>query len=644
VSGLFAIVGAPSSTEEGAAARMLEASRPRGGDRSRIWTADDCLIGACRSDWEMGPDFADGELVLERASVVVAADASLYYREDLRRALRARGVRADGESASQLIAAAYQAWGAGLVDALEGDYAFVLWDRQRRQLVAACDFTGSRPLHFAQVGDRLVLASALTAVTAHPAVSRDYNRLALAECLIGASSTRPEETVYQAVQRLPAGARLVWRPGAAPDIQRYWEPPVFDRGEGPSATEAAEQLRAVLRAAVRERLATAGPTAVWTSGGYDSPAILALGQTAAKQAGHGPVVPVSMSYPEGDPGREDELITAVAARLNTRVRWTQVGDVPGFQEAAEWARLRDEPFAHPYEQWNRTLARGARLVDARVVLGGNGGDQFFSVSPVFLADLARSGHWLTLMREASAIGLGVRRFRDLFHWTFQPHLPGSALELARRMSGKALRPHLQSQIPGWLELDRATIEALRERQWTYALRRPGESFGSAETSWYLTTSFGQRICATVARVGLDEGVETRSPMYDRRVIEFMARRPREDRFARGETKRLLRRAMAGLLPESHLAPRRGRTGLPHRYLQRARREAMPGWMAAVGHETRLGALGLVNVAALRQAVERYLATPKWEGTLGGELFNVFSTEFWLREHGVPQLTPQAKVA
>lgn len=419
---------------------------------------------------------------------------------------------------------------------------------------------------------------------------------------------------------------------------------MFDRGEGPNAVEAAEQLRAVLRAAVRERLAASGTTAVWTSGGYDSPSILALGDAAAKLAGYGPVVPVSMSYPEGDPGREDELITVVANRLQAKVRWTQVGDVPGFPDVAEWARRRDEPFAHPYEQWNRALARGARQADARVVLGGNGGDQFFSVSPVFLADLCRSGHWLTLLREASAMGLGPRHFRDLFHWTVQPLLPASVLNLARRVSGKALRPHLQSPIPDWLEFDRATVDALVERQWTYALRRPGESYSSAETSWYLMTSFGQRICATVAQVGLDEGVETRSPMYDRRVVEFMARRPREDRFARNETKRLLRRAMAGLLPETHLAARRARTGLPGRYLRRARREAVPQWIQALGSETILGSLGLVNVASLRQSAERYLGTPRWEGTLGGELFNAFSSEFWLREHGESQLSPRVKVA
>jgi asparagine synthase (glutamine-hydrolysing) len=640
LSGILAILGVPGSIEEAASRRMLDATRPRGADRTQFWSSEDGVMGVCRADWELGADFASGDLLVEHSHLVLAADARLYYRDDLLARLRARGVQPAGESPGHLIAAAYLAWGTDLVDVLEGDFGFILWDRRQRLLLAACDFAGSRPLHFASVAGRLILASGLNGVAAHPLVSRQLNRLAIAELLIGASSTRVEETVYQEIRRLPAGARLLWRPGQTPSVERYWEPPRFDRGEGPQAPQAAEQLREVLAGAVRERLAVSGPTAVMTSGGYDSPAILAL----ASAAGKGRAVPVSMSYPEGDPGREDELIGAVGSHLGTPITWLQVGEVPGFPDLTDWARRRDEPFAHPYEEWNRALMGGARRTGARVVLGGNGGDQFFSVSPVFLADLCRAGQWVSLAREARSMGLGPRRFRDLFHWTVQPLLPTAAHRLAQWIRGRALRPHLQSPVPSWFELDGPTLQELSERQWRYDLRRPSESFGSAETSWYLTTSFGQRICATVAQVGLDAGVETRSPMYDRRVIEFMASRPREDRFALGETKRLLRQAMTGLLPEAHLAPRKARTGLPHRYLHRARREALPVWLEHLGHRTILEDVGLINVGTLRQAVERYLGTPRWEGHLGGELFDAFSVEFWLREHSTGVSTAQAKVA
>jgi asparagine synthase (glutamine-hydrolysing) len=593
----------------------------------------------------MGRDFAGGVLVLELDQLIVAADATLYYRDDLRRALRSAGVRSQGDSPSHLIAAAYQAWGPSLLDALEGDFAFVLWDRRRRQLLAARDFAGSRPLFFAQAGDRLVLGSSLTAVAGYPGVSRELNRLALAEDLIGSASMAVRETAFQAVERLPAGASLRWQPGSAPRIEQFWAPPVFERGEGPAFDEAAEQLRALLRAAVRERLAGDGVTGVWMSGGYDSPAVFALAHGVVRGPGQANVVPVSMSYPVGDPGREDELIEAVGRHLGRPIHWVPVADVPGLPDAWDWAGQRDEPFAHPYEQWNRALAAGSRAVGARVILGGNGGDQFFGISPVFLADLLKAGRWRQLLGEVRAIGFGRRDYRELFHWAFQPALPPAFLKLARRLrGGRPLKAHLQTPVPGWLGLDATTVEALWQRQWHYGVRRPDESFGSAETSWYLQAAFGQRIASSVSGFVQQAGVEARSPMYDRRVLEFMARRPREDRFARGETKRLLRRAMTGLLPAEHLAPRPTRTGRPSAYLHRVRLEALPRWFEAAGPSLRLAELGLAEPVAVRSALRRYLANPEWQGELGAQLFNLLATEFWIRAHAQPTISATALVA
>ena len=645
MSGIAIVLGVPGQGEESAGRAMLNHLRPRGSDQHQWWAGQTGLIGVCRAGWELGADFAGGVLVLEEPDLVVAADASLYYLDELRRALRGAGVQPRGDSPSHLIAAAYRAWGSDFVGELEGDFAFVLWDRARCRLVAARDFAGSRPLYFACAGDRLVVASSPAAVAAHPAVSRELNPLALAEDLIGASSMAVQETVFRAVERLPAGARLLWQPGGAPRVDRFWEPPRFDRSEGPESAEAAEQLRALLRAAVRERLATGGPTAVWMSGGYDSPAVFALALTCSGHGSREQVAPVSMSYPRGDPGREDELIEAVGSHLGGRIHWVDSAMVPGLPDPWEWAARREEPFAHPYEEWNRALAAGSRETGARVILGGNGGDQFFGVSPVFLADLLRAGRWRDLWGEARAMGLGRRSYRDFFHWAIQPAMPPVLLDFARwARGGRPLRAHLQSAVPGWLGLDQATVQALWQRQWHYGLRRQDETFGSAETAWYLQASFGQRIVSSVVGFLQQAGVEARSPMYDRRVIEFMARRPREDRFARGETKRLLRRAMGGLLPAEHLAPRPTRTGLPSAYLHRARLAALPLWAEAAGPQLRLADLGLVNPGGLRAALDRYLGNPEWEGKLGGQLFNVFAAEFWIRTHTGSSVAATAMVA
>jgi asparagine synthase (glutamine-hydrolysing) len=634
LSGLVAVLGPPVVEEEAHAKAILARLATRGADRAQWWRGESQLIGVCRADWELGPSFAGGVMVLEEEHLVVAADASLYYVDDLRRALRGADAAPRGHSPSHLIAAAYRAWGDRMLERLEGDYAFLLWDRQRHRLVAARDFAGSRPLYFSYRDGRLILASSPVAVVTHPAVPRTLNRLAIGEDLIGSSSMAVGETAFSAVERLPPGAKLVWHPGATPRTEQFWEPPRFERNEGPGEGEAAGELRELLGRAVGERLAVDGATAVWTSGGYDSPAVFALGLAASGPAGRGPVFPVSMSYPPGDPGREDELIEAVGKFLGVSIHWIDVGSVPGLPDPWTWADRRDEPFAHPYEEWNRALAATSHQGGARVVLGGNGGDQFFGVSPVFLADLLRAGQWRELVAEARGLGFRRRDIRSLFHWAVQPSLPAAVLGMAARIrGGRPLRAHLQSPVPPWLTIDPLTTRCLLERQWHYGLRKPGETLGSAETRWYLTSAFGQRIATSVVGFAQQTGVEARSPMYDQRVIEFMARRPRADRFAQGETKRLLRRAMTGLLPADHLAPRMTRTGLPSAYLHRVRLAALPVWRESLGKTLQVTELGLASEAGLSDAMDRFLKNPEWEGRLGGQLFNILAAEFWIRAHG-----------
>jgi asparagine synthase (glutamine-hydrolysing) len=92
----------------------------------------------------LGADFA-GVTVLEEDGLVVAADASLYYRAELHAALLVAGRPPRGPSASHYLLAAWRA-GAVLVERLEGDFAFVLWNERERRLLAARDFQGTRPL------------------------------------------------------------------------------------------------------------------------------------------------------------------------------------------------------------------------------------------------------------------------------------------------------------------------------------------------------------------------------------------------------------------------------------------------------------------------------------------------------------------
>jgi asparagine synthase (glutamine-hydrolysing) len=248
MSVIAAVVG--PATDERVLRRMLAAGH-RDADVVEVAHGDGAAIAVARPAWAL-EQLAGGVGVLAEGELLVAADATLYYRDELRRRLAEAGVSPAGESPSHLVAAAYRAWGARCAERLEGDFAFVLWDGAARRLVAASDFTGKRPLFHARVGESHAVASLIGAVAGHPGCPSELNVAAIAEDVAGLTGSRVE-TWCRAVSRLPAGHTLVLergQPTAA--VAPHWQPPPFDdRGAG-SLDDGAEELLALLTRAVDE--------------------------------------------------------------------------------------------------------------------------------------------------------------------------------------------------------------------------------------------------------------------------------------------------------------------------------------------------------------------------------------------------------
>lgn len=602
---------------------MLNRMSRRGNDRREVWTGGGATLAVSRYSWELEQDFSGRILLVVEPDLVVAADATILYRDDLLRRLNAAGVPPSGTTSSHLIAAAYRAWGEHCTSRLEGDFAFILWDRRARRTLCSRDFLAKRPLYYAETPAGLVVASTIGGLVEHHHVSDELEPAAIAAAAAGMNAAGPE-TCYRAVRVVPGASDLSWTQGHRAGPTRHWEPTVRE-DDSLSFEEAAEHLGDLLTEAVRERLAQSGPSTVWMSGGWDSPAVFAAGQShLASTRSHRPLTPVSISYPPGDPGREDELITEIAARWNVPVHWVDINTIPLFDSAAA---TTDEPFRHLYEHWNRALARGTRASGSRIALDGNGGDQVFQVSPVYLADLLRQGRWLELRQDWRA--LGGRGFKPFFRTAIQPNLPEPLLRAAAVLRGGRRLPHYGERwTPGWLVPEFVRRSGLIERERAH-LPEAGGSRAAAECAWYWKSPFFHRVLAHLAGFALEHGVELRSPLADRRIVEFGLSRPRVERASGMETKRLLRRAMVGLLPDNVLAPRVARTGTTNGFSHREMTTWFPVLLDELLSEPmRLEELGIVSAAAFREAAGRYRSRNQAE--LRVALFCTYQTERWLR--------------
>ena len=607
--------------------RMLERMERRGSGDAVLTFESGALLALRRHDWEAGMAGASRAGVVRCGSISVIADASLYYRAELREALDAAGEPSASDDAGELIAAAYRAWAEDGVRKLEGDFAFVVWDAHRSRLVAARDFCGKRPLYYGEFEGGIIVASDPAAIALHPSVDRGWNAAALAEDA-AAMTGSADETAYRGVKRVPPGARVVWDAASGARLERYWHPPVFRDAGRP--TDGAEELRGLITRAVAERLDGAAATVVWLSGGWDSPAVFAASRRyAATRTEIPPALPLSVSYPTGDPGREDELIEAICAHWGERPRFLDSRRVPVLARAAAAAVARPEPFPHPFEVLNRTMSRETRALGARVVLDGGGGDQLFQVSSVYLADLFERFRWIRLAREWRARRAGVRR---MFKLSIQPTLPDAALRLATFLrGGRALSDTSdERRPPAWIRADAVRELALLERERRH-LEAPRQlSRAARESHLYLTLPLFGRMAQYLGEFALEEGLEHRSPLYDQRLVEFAAARPVHERRSFGETKRLLRRSMRGLLPDHVLAPRPYRTGVTIGYLVRGLRAKLGPWIDECLRDPVLADLGILEPAAARSAWHEFLRTGDRQTAVS--LYITIETELWLRTH------------
>jgi asparagine synthase (glutamine-hydrolysing) len=598
-----------------------------GSARGRLWRSDDGVVGLRveREPWEDAAWLAGSMLVTTRGGVSVVADATLYGRSELAAALSAAGERVAADApAAELIAASYRAFGAVSLLRLNGDFAFVLWDAARGELLVGRDFAGTRPLFYATDAQRALAASTLDGIAALGGAYPSFDRFGLAESASGLADAEGR-TCYAGVRSVPPGRVLrIDRSLRVAEVAR-WSAPTFDTGSATSFTDAAVALRDVLRTAVMDRMSPE-TTAVWMSGGYDSSSVFATARAALAAGARGSVDTISVSYPVGDQGREDEIIERILAHHGATGRWIDGAELPLLGDVASNAERRDEPFAAMYDGFFRAASREARAAGARVALSGHGGDVLFDSSLVYFADLLSGLHLRTYATEWRASREALWSPAQLLEESLAPGVAEWLARTAARLTGRR-KERLHEPAP-WLRGDVA--RTIADSGWMPLERRRGESRASAVARWSLVYPFFTKSQEAAAAAARAEGVEYRMPLLDPRVLALAATRPRWERRQGARSKSLLRAAMKGMLPEDVLLPRLYKTGLTRDYLRRCVRREFPRHAEALRRESALADFGVIDPSSLPRAVEESLRDEG--GWVAGQLYFTFQTEYWLRAH------------
>jgi len=310
----------------------------------------------------------------EDGSVWAVLNGEIYNHPALQAQLRRRGHSLSSRTDTEVLVHLYEDYGDRLVHALEGMYAFAVWDSRRRRLLLARDRFGEKPLFYHAAEGRLNFASELTALSGAGARLR-ISAQAVSDFLI-LGYVSGESSILEDVRQLAPGHLLTWEAESpAPRIERYWTLPQPPATDGRHRRELAAELELLLRQAVRSRLIADVPVGVFLSGGLDS----TLVATLAAQEHAGGLRTFNVAYAAGQVN-EDRAARRTAERLGAEHAELVLGDgevrrlVP-----AALARL-DQPNGDPALVPLHALAAHARR-QITVALGGEGADELFGGYP-----------------------------------------------------------------------------------------------------------------------------------------------------------------------------------------------------------------------------------------------------------------------
>lgn len=562
---------------------------------------------------------ADQPIGGEDGSVQVMLNGEIYNYRELRQQLQERHrFRSQGDT--EAIAHLYEDVGDAAIERLDGMFALAIWDARRRRLLLARDAFGKKPLYYWSDGSRFVFGSEVKALLA-AGVPAEMEEDALGEYLAFGYVPTPR-SFYRGVHKVPAASVLVVDGSGVGRPRRYWDLE-FPR-DGAAAEvdrgEARARVRELLERAVRKRLLADVPLGVLLSGGVDSSAIAAL--VAREQRN---VKTFTIGF-EGDAFYDERPYAAEVARhLGTEHHATVVRP----DAASLMATLlhhHDEPFGDSSALPTYLVAREARR-HVTVAINGDGGDETFAGYDRFHAALL-ADRIPQLLRRAMGVGarvLPAGRHHHGFPRRLRRFAEKAALPFEERLFAWSAFMDL-GQVHALLPAPAVSRDQVLSSYQEALARQPEASLLSRILYVNARTYLLDDLLPKMDRMTMAHGLEARSPLLDRALMEYVATLPDHLKRQGSAGKVILKEATADLLPPSILRRPKHGFGVPLGTWFRG--DLKPLLTDTLLGRPRLG--GRLQVARIRHLVDEHLDGRSDHGHV---LWLLLVLELWMRKHG-----------
>lgn len=476
-----------------------------------------------------------------RTGSCIVYNGEVYNFHDLRKRLESLGFSFSSHCDTEVVLAAYDAWGDQCVNEFQGMYALAIWDRAENRIVLARDRAGIKPLYYYWDGRQLAFASEITSLVAMPSLELKISHDAVHQYLLYGYIPNPL-SIYENVRKLPAGCLMVCDLDVPrPAERRYWD--VLDHYSNPGSfgreSEIIEGLHAVLRQAVERRLISDVPLGAFLSGGIDSSLVVAL----MREVHSGTIRTFTIGFSEQE-WNEAPAAKRIADHLNTDHEELYLTEQNVLDAALTVADHSDEPFADASSIPTLMLSRLTRE-HVTVSLSGDGGDELFWGYNTY------KSRTLGLFNLVDALPSAIRRIASpILKWSRGTRFEtGGDLFDYVDFPSYFLRP---TQWRPWLyprlfrassnddrlhDIGREVVSRLGDKDHSLII-------GAMNFMGYMVDD----ILTKVDRASMSVSLEARVPILDHDVVEYAASIPSSFKSADGELKHLLKQLLATLIP------------------------------------------------------------------------------------------------
>ncbi|MEI6863761.1 MAG: asparagine synthase (glutamine-hydrolyzing) [Candidatus Adlerbacteria bacterium] len=459
-------------------------------------------------------------------NVAITFNGEIYNYKELRKELESKGHRFSTQSDTEVILKAYEEYGNECPKYLDGMFAFVIWDDEKKQAFMARDRFGKKPLFYAHTPDGKFVAGseikALKAVGVQPEIDP-----AGIDAYLTLMYIPPWRTVYKNVHTILGGHSATYTAGQAGkdstlDIQQYWK--LTRTPISISYDDAKEKVRQLFTESIRKRMIADVEIGSFLSGGVDSTIVT----TYAQKLTSSPIKTFSLGY--GADINELPFAEEASKKIGTD-HYTLQATSELTDELEKILTYFDEPHGDS-ANFPQHLVSELASNHVKVALSGDGGDELF-------------------------MGYG---------WYFQHWHRPKIMKLKAALFSNPYKEYLKSITVFPASMRRGLLKDAKniKQEDIDQLVSPVSDATQNINAYDLSTYLPGQLLTKVDQASMMHGLEVRCPLLDHQLTEFVVNLPQEYKINRGTGKLLLKDLLRETMPDAFVDRKKQGFGAPVR--------------------------------------------------------------------------------